>query len=364
MIGRSFRAVGRGSTQRKRLIMANSDLGDSPSPPCATTMQVAQAIGGDLQSLNWVVARLSPVLMAQAKYRLGRALRKHLDPEDLVQEAWAAALPKLGALGKDESLTALFVVFTALCLVSTVAMALIPTTPEMRNASVDVANVKATLRMCCERKMLLLVPSIAAAGLVLGFSLAVFPAHIGRTYLGAGLIALGVCAALGSFVGGKLSDRYGQSVVFLCSLGVGSLGLVFACLSPARVVGSTQPQPLSPFYILTFCCMGAASSAVNAQVGAIVGHFYPQRSQPAFAWYRGVAALSAAGATVGGRWCTLEYFPDGLWDILLPSLVVFGCFAVAAVTLLVLHNCVASVDKDAPEGENVLLEPMVGTKVE
>ena len=57
---------------------------------------------GDSESLESVVRRLSPLLLAAAEYRLGAALRTHVDPEDLVNEAWLVALPKLGALNERD----------------------------------------------------------------------------------------------------------------------------------------------------------------------------------------------------------------------------------------------------------------------
>jgi RNA polymerase sigma factor (sigma-70 family) len=44
------------------------------------------------------VARLSPLLLAQAAWRLKPPLRALYDPEDLVNDAWAVALPRLGEL--------------------------------------------------------------------------------------------------------------------------------------------------------------------------------------------------------------------------------------------------------------------------
>ena len=68
---------------------ADSDLGDADD---MTTMHVRRAVGGDLTSLDWVVSRLAPLLVAQAQWRLGTALRRYYDPEDLVSDAWAVTL--------------------------------------------------------------------------------------------------------------------------------------------------------------------------------------------------------------------------------------------------------------------------------
>ena len=60
-----------------------------------TSIHVHQAIQGDHDSLAWVVRRFTPVLTAQARYRLQGGLRKLYDPEDLVNDVWTVALPKL-----------------------------------------------------------------------------------------------------------------------------------------------------------------------------------------------------------------------------------------------------------------------------
>jgi len=63
-----------------------------------TTMHVARAVDGDAASLEWLVGRLSPLLRAHATFRLGAVLRRHYDPDDLVNDAWLALLPKLREL--------------------------------------------------------------------------------------------------------------------------------------------------------------------------------------------------------------------------------------------------------------------------
>lgn len=60
-----------------------------------TSLHVRRALDGDATSLGWVIGRLSPVLLAQARYRLNPKLRRHVDPEDLVSEVWMIALPRL-----------------------------------------------------------------------------------------------------------------------------------------------------------------------------------------------------------------------------------------------------------------------------
>jgi len=67
----------------------------------ATTIHVRRAFAGDRESLEWVVARLSPLLRAQAHFRLGPLLRQRLEPEDVVAEAWIIALPRLGEFAPE-----------------------------------------------------------------------------------------------------------------------------------------------------------------------------------------------------------------------------------------------------------------------
>jgi RNA polymerase sigma factor (sigma-70 family) len=71
----------------------------SEFPADPTSFHVQRAETGDPVSLEWVVRRFSPVLLAQAKFRLGARLRTLIDPEDLVSEVWAIALRRLAELG-------------------------------------------------------------------------------------------------------------------------------------------------------------------------------------------------------------------------------------------------------------------------
>jgi RNA polymerase sigma factor (sigma-70 family) len=73
--------------------------GEAGGPPeDLTTYHVRQARGGDEKSLRWLVTRFTPLLRAAAAYRLGPHLRALYEPEDIVQDAWAVALPRLGDL--------------------------------------------------------------------------------------------------------------------------------------------------------------------------------------------------------------------------------------------------------------------------
>lgn len=67
-------------------------------PNADTSLQLRAAIDGDHDSLGWLVAHLSPLLLAQARWRLAGGMASTTDAEDLVQEAWLVALPRLREL--------------------------------------------------------------------------------------------------------------------------------------------------------------------------------------------------------------------------------------------------------------------------
>src|SRR5262249_47449457 len=60
-----------------------------------TSLHVHRAAAGDDASTAWLVERFAPLLLAQARTRLPPELRRTVEPEDLVQDAWAVALPRL-----------------------------------------------------------------------------------------------------------------------------------------------------------------------------------------------------------------------------------------------------------------------------
>lgn len=74
---------------------------DPPAPPL-TSLHVRRARRGDAGSLAWVVERFTPLLLAQARYRLRGPLGRACEPEDLVQDVWAVALPALPTLEPRE----------------------------------------------------------------------------------------------------------------------------------------------------------------------------------------------------------------------------------------------------------------------
>ena len=79
--------------------MSDSDPIRRESARTPTSQHVRRAIEGDLDALDRLVARLSPVLLAHARYRMGPVLQRQCDPEEVVHEAWVVALPRLAGLG-------------------------------------------------------------------------------------------------------------------------------------------------------------------------------------------------------------------------------------------------------------------------
>jgi RNA polymerase sigma-70 factor (ECF subfamily) len=65
-----------------------------------TSFHLRQARGGDKGSLEWVVKRFTPLLLANARYRMGDVLRRYFSPEDVVNDVWCITLPKLHAIGE------------------------------------------------------------------------------------------------------------------------------------------------------------------------------------------------------------------------------------------------------------------------
>lgn len=76
-----------------------------------TSLNVRKAVEGDAESLEWVVRRLSPLLLTHAAYRV-RALDGAIDAEDIVQETWLKTLPRLDDLRpRDGRLTPVLLKF-------------------------------------------------------------------------------------------------------------------------------------------------------------------------------------------------------------------------------------------------------------
>lgn len=81
------------------------DMGDAHEPHDLTTLHVRQAVAGDVESLGWIVERFTPLLIAQARYRLRGDLGQLYEPDDIVHEVWLRVLPRLGELTPEQRFT-------------------------------------------------------------------------------------------------------------------------------------------------------------------------------------------------------------------------------------------------------------------
>ncbi|MCA9002879.1 MAG: sigma-70 family RNA polymerase sigma factor, partial [Planctomycetes bacterium] len=95
---------------------------ENPHAPLdLTSMHVHRAREGESASVQWLYERFHPYLKAQARYRLSGQLAKLMDTEDLVQDVWSIALPRLATLRTDaERATPTLVAFLATTLLNRV----------------------------------------------------------------------------------------------------------------------------------------------------------------------------------------------------------------------------------------------------
>lgn len=63
--------------------------------PTDTSIRIRGAIAGDRGDLDWTIERLTPMLLAQARYRMRGRLQRSCDPEDVVAYAWQVTLGRL-----------------------------------------------------------------------------------------------------------------------------------------------------------------------------------------------------------------------------------------------------------------------------
>src|SRR4029078_10028166 len=77
--------------------MAEMPPGGPDSQGTATSVRVRGAIAGDRESLGWIVTRFSPLLRAQAIWRLGQ-LAGRVDVDDILAAGWLGMLKRRNAL--------------------------------------------------------------------------------------------------------------------------------------------------------------------------------------------------------------------------------------------------------------------------
>ncbi len=74
----------------------------SPADDAAVSIAIRLAARGDARSIETIVARFSPALHMQARHRLTAALRRHVDPTDIVNDVWLATLRRLPQFEPDK----------------------------------------------------------------------------------------------------------------------------------------------------------------------------------------------------------------------------------------------------------------------
>jgi RNA polymerase sigma-70 factor, ECF subfamily len=60
-----------------------------------TSLHIQKAIKNDRESVAWLVSRFTPLLLCQARQRIGPSLRRHCDPDDVVADVWMIVLTAL-----------------------------------------------------------------------------------------------------------------------------------------------------------------------------------------------------------------------------------------------------------------------------
>ena len=86
-----------------------------------TSLHIRLAHAGDQDSASWLVAHFSPLLRMQAEYRLPAGLKSHCSAEDLVDEVWLVALPRLADLeARGDRVTSVFLKFLGTTLLNKV----------------------------------------------------------------------------------------------------------------------------------------------------------------------------------------------------------------------------------------------------
>lgn len=114
-----------------------------------TTLHVRSACRGDLQSVEWLVRRMTPLLLAQGRFHLSRLPASDHAAEDLVQEVWAVALLRLhGLTPQSGRMTPVLVAFLA---------------KTLRNKALNWLRRQATATRRVQQPLDAATPSLAAA---------------------------------------------------------------------------------------------------------------------------------------------------------------------------------------------------------
>lgn len=188
------------------------------------------------------------------------------------------------------STRAVFVVTTAVATagsLSMLALRSLPAPPPAPGGGGDL-NAMAMLGMFRDRSVLFLTPVMIYSGLSQGFIFGQFPTLIeDRTWKFLTMAAFGAVDAGASIVAGRLSDRLGRYALltagFVCHL------LVFATLFVTDV-----PQHERGWFFALAAVLGVGDACYNTQLYAVLGAFFTERSQGAFACFKFLASASTA----------------------------------------------------------------------
>jgi len=101
--------------------MGDSEESGRLEGPDLTSIHLGRAREGVEESLSWVVAHFTPFLQMQAEYRVQGGMRRLHDPEDIVDEVWMVALPRISELNaRDGHWTPVLMRFLATTLLNRV----------------------------------------------------------------------------------------------------------------------------------------------------------------------------------------------------------------------------------------------------
>ena len=102
------------------------EAADPSDPFPARTLHGRGVCDGATASVDWIVRRFTPLLLAQARYRLRGRMAAIVDAEDVVSDAWLAVLPKLSRIqpcaGRHTPVLVAFLATTTLNRVNTLVM--------------------------------------------------------------------------------------------------------------------------------------------------------------------------------------------------------------------------------------------------
>lgn len=238
----------------------------------------------------------------------------------------------------DQDIVRLYIIFTTLAVASALGLFFLRMTPALRRQKHVRLNLLETVSLMVDKRFLCLWPAIMYSGFSSAFFNVLYTSYMGRKWVGLNLIVFGGCEVLGSIVGGQLSDRIGRTPVFLFSCLCTMIGVCLAALSTPGLLSG----PDLWYYFAAYAFLGLGDSGFNTQVQAVLGHFYPDHSQPAFAGYRFLLSVCAMIGSLAGFWLDPH-------SILIPAIVLWSVLLVALVGWIVLDWWVQSVSDDGPK---------------